>query len=380
MDDNPFVDPTDANPFDDPSIQAVAGSATAVIEVDDNNDNPFHESAASSQPITGNIGRSKAQGAADELRARQAELDRKEAELRRRENALNGGTADRPKNWPPLPTWSPIKACFYHDIEVEIPQDFQMTVRRMYHMWLGYVLTLFVNVCVFLIILFAYSEPSGEVTPTAQAISASTTSKLASSTTISTATTTNTTNSTTPQDDSGPSLSRRRRASGTDSQCIDDSLFYNLVMSIVWFIIFAPASMIWYRAIYKAFRDDSSFQFFLFFFIYFFQLIFHIVQAIGANDMGYGGWLQVFRYMSCNVFCGILLVITAVAFTGNAVMCVMQIMRIHDIYRSTGKTLADAQNEWATGVISNPTVQNHAREFASNVIQEQVNSNLRGSN
>ena len=49
-------------------------------------------------------------------------------------------------NWPPLPSWSPIKPCFYHDISLEIPLDFQKTVRHMYYLWMAYVLCLFINV------------------------------------------------------------------------------------------------------------------------------------------------------------------------------------------------------------------------------------------
>jgi len=134
--------------------------------------------------------------------------------------------------------------------------------------------------------------------------------------------------------------------------------------------------MIWYRSLYKAFRDDSSFQFFLFFFLYFFQLIFHIIQTIGATDMGYGGWLQVFKLMGCNTFAGLVMVITAGLFTFNTVLCFMQIIRVHDVYKASGKTLAQAQSEWASGVISNPTVQTYAREAAGNVIQQEVNRTM----
>ena len=80
MDDNPFVDPTDANPFEDPSIQAVTGSSAtpaAVIEVNDN-ENPFHDSGNSNARVSGDI-----QNATADLRARQAELDKREAELQK---------------------------------------------------------------------------------------------------------------------------------------------------------------------------------------------------------------------------------------------------------------------------------------------------------
>ncbi|KAM6039291.1 secretory carrier-associated membrane protein 3 isoform 1-T1 [Chlamydotis macqueenii] len=78
--------------------------------------------------------------AAAELLKRQEELNRKAEELDRRErelqNAALGSAATRLNNWPPLPSFCPVKPCFYQDIPVEIPADFQKTVSTMYYLWM----------------------------------------------------------------------------------------------------------------------------------------------------------------------------------------------------------------------------------------------------
>lgn len=42
----------------------------------------------------------------------------------------------RKNNWPPLPEKFPVNPCFYHDITVDIPVEFQKTVKIMYYLWM----------------------------------------------------------------------------------------------------------------------------------------------------------------------------------------------------------------------------------------------------
>lgn len=44
--------------------------------------------------------------------------------------------AGRKNNWPPLPEKFPVGPCFYHDIAVDIPVEFQKTVKIMYNLWM----------------------------------------------------------------------------------------------------------------------------------------------------------------------------------------------------------------------------------------------------
>lgn len=42
----------------------------------------------------------------------------------------------RQNNWPPLPSFCPVQPCFFQDISMEIPQEFQKTVSTMYYLWM----------------------------------------------------------------------------------------------------------------------------------------------------------------------------------------------------------------------------------------------------
>lgn len=100
----------------------------------------------------------------EELERKAAELERKEQEFQNRSagRAPNtGGTVFYVKvgtkalvmmvilmwlscfcllvkenNWPPLPSFSPVKPCFYQDFEEEIPEEYRRICKRMYYLWM----------------------------------------------------------------------------------------------------------------------------------------------------------------------------------------------------------------------------------------------------
>ncbi|KAM5256177.1 secretory carrier-associated membrane protein 3 isoform 4-T4 [Ctenodactylus gundi] len=90
-----------------------------------------------------------AAAATAELLKKQEELNRKAEELDRRERELQhvalGGTATRQNNWPPLPSFCPVQPCFFQDISMEIPQEFQKTVSTMYYLWMCNTAALLLN-------------------------------------------------------------------------------------------------------------------------------------------------------------------------------------------------------------------------------------------
>lgn len=72
------------------------------------------------------------------LQRRQDELERKAQELERREQELRNNTSQaRPNNWPPLPAaCCGLQPCFYHDIQLDIPTEFQKIVTNLYRLWI----------------------------------------------------------------------------------------------------------------------------------------------------------------------------------------------------------------------------------------------------
>ncbi|XP_008577992.1 PREDICTED: secretory carrier-associated membrane protein 3 isoform X3 [Galeopterus variegatus] len=173
---NPFSEPGELdNPFQDPAvIQHRPSPQYATLDVynpfETREPPPAHEasaptplppaSAPSLQPSRKlsptepkNYGsystQASAAAATAELLKKQEELNRKAEELDRRERELQhaalGGTATRRNNWPPLPSFCPVQPCFFQDICMEIPQEFQKTVSTMYYLWMCSTLALLLN-------------------------------------------------------------------------------------------------------------------------------------------------------------------------------------------------------------------------------------------
>ncbi|KAL8595766.1 hypothetical protein ACOMHN_012185 [Nucella lapillus] len=406
MESNPFSDPHASNPFSDPSVQQATGAGNAGQRqgmLDDYN--PFAEGgnqtrggaetgggavppprgAGTTQPAIMTPSEEpppySSTGAqkvdTGELQRRQEELEQKAAELQRKENALkNAQGGTRQNNWPPLPKFVPIGPCFYQDFSVDIPLEFQRIVKFVYYLWGFHVLVLFLNVLASLAWFIVDSD------------------------------------------------------GGT-----------TFGLSILWFILFTPCSFIcWYRPLYKAFRSDSSFNFFVFFFVFFFQFCVYIIQCIGITDFTVGiiaglgmvgrnlaaglimifvgiffalqaimsfaalvkldsrrflaacsdrcallfavpsGWINGIRVASkTNVGAGSVMLFVAFFFSIEAVMTILFLIKVHRIYRSTGASFQKAQAEFATGVMRNETVQNAAADAASGAARGAVTGQY-GSN
>ncbi|XP_041648501.1 secretory carrier membrane protein 2, like [Cheilinus undulatus] len=321
FDNNPFADPVDVNPFQDASITQATSGVTENGEfnpfaADVNSEKTIPISATTTQPaiLQTSVEQSAQANAAagqanlikqqEELERKAAELERKEQELQNR-SAGRTHTGEKENNWPPLPSFSPVKPCFYQDFEEEIPEEYRRICKRMYYLWMFHSATLFLNVLACL----AYFTVNSDY--------------------------------------------------GVDFGL---SILWFILFTPVSFVC-------WYRPVYKAFRSDSSFSFFFFFFVFFFQVAVYIIQTVGIPRWGNSGWITAISMIRANLAVAVVMMVVAGFFTVNAVLAVILLKMVHSKYRRTGASFTKAQQEFSTGVLSNRTVQSAAASAASSAAQ-----------
>lgn len=317
-DSNPF----DQNPFQDPAVAKASESQRATQQaLEDynpfaNQNNPQSKPAAiiptnttnTYQPTAQNIDQapptytpsSSQHLDLNAIEKQQDELNRRAAELDRREQMMNSPTGGQEKNFPPTPRWfpKPLQPCFYQDINREIPVEFQKWVRLLFYLWLFHACVLLVNIGAALTVWI--STDKGGTT---------------------------------------------------------------FGFSILYFILFTPLSYIcWFRPAYKGFRSDDSVNFMIFFFIFFLQCIFSVISCFsGEWFCGLILLISIYTGMSAKTaFAAILCTITTAGFIAVAAGDILILMKIHGLYRSTGASFEKAQKEFATGVMANKNVQNAA--------------------
>ncbi|XP_062998269.1 secretory carrier-associated membrane protein 2 [Elgaria multicarinata webbii] len=324
FDTNPFADPVDVNPFQDPSVTQLANANQGGLD----EFNPFSESSrltnagqtvpatqpggpsqpAVLQPSVEPTPQSVASAAQAGLLQQQEELERKAAELDRKERELQNSAAGftpRQNNWPPLPKACPFKPCFYQDFSADIPSDYQRTCRMLYYLWMFHSVTLLLNLLACLAWFTVESERGVE-----------------------------------------------------------------FGLSILWLVLFTPCAFLcWYRPIYKAFRSDSSFSFFVFFFIFLCQIVIYVIQAVGIPRWGNSGWISALSVTGTNLAVSIIMMVVAAFFTVCAVLSLVLLKQVHSLYRRTGASFQRAQEEFSQGILTNRNVQNAAAGAASAAAQ-----------
>ncbi|XP_045251717.1 secretory carrier-associated membrane protein 2 isoform X2 [Macaca fascicularis] len=300
FDTNPFADPVDVNPFQTnaattvPVTQLPGSSQPAVLQPSVEPTQPTPQAAVSAAQAG--------------LLRQQEELDRKAAELERKERELQNTVANLHvrENWPPLPSWCPVKPCFYQDFSTEIPADYQRICKMLYYLWMLHSVTLFLNL-----------------------------------------------------------LACLASFSGDSSKGVDFGL------SILWFLIFTPCAFLcWYRPIYKAFRSDNSFSFFVFFFVFFCQIGIYIIQLVGIPGLGDSGWIAALSTLkNGSLAVSVIMMVVAGFFTLCAVLSVFLLQRVHSLYRRTGASFQQAQEEFSQGIFSSRTFHRAASSAAQGAFQ-----------
>jgi len=326
FDENPFADPSvqhasQANPGQsaasldnyDPFSQqktttAAAGgggdsvSGPAVMSPTQETDPPPPYNRSAQQTVT-----------AADFQRRQEELERKAAELARREEELKASPYNvRANNWPPLPSFMPCQPCFYQDINVDIPVEFQETVKRLYYLWLLhtglYLANLFGTLC----------ELFGG---------------------------------------------------------LDDGSAFGVSLAYVIFFV-PLSFLCWFRPAYKAFKADSSMWFMTFFLIFFAQFCFSVLMALGIRQMGACGLIVAISTFTGgshrdsgptggDYFIGFMLILITTGWIVAPLADFFILTKIHGYYRATGASISKAQAEFTTNVFSNEAVRNAAASAAA---------------
>ncbi|NWI24632.1 SCAM3 protein, partial [Sula dactylatra] len=148
--------------------------------------------------------------------------------------------------------------------------------------------------------------------------------------------------------------------------CVEPSSGSGFGLSILWALLYTPCSFVcWYRPMYKAFRSDSSFNFFVFFFIFFAQNVMYVLQAIGIPNWGFSGWILSLIALRENTAVAVMMILVSLFFTAVAVLGIIMLKKIHSLYRRTGASFQKAQEEFAAGVFSNQAVRTAAASAAA---------------
>ncbi|XP_011693611.1 PREDICTED: secretory carrier-associated membrane protein 5B [Wasmannia auropunctata] len=147
-------------------------------------------------------------------------------------------------------------------------------------------------------------------------------------------------------------------------------------LAILYLILFTPFSfMCWFRPAYRAFKNDSSFNFMVFFFVFFFQLIVTGIQAIGIPGSGTCGIItavSMFDSTAKGIFLGLLMLFVTICFLIAASGDILLLTKIHRIYRTSDASVTKAQQEFATTFLRNEHVQNAASNVAASAVRQQM--------
>jgi len=145
-------------------------------------------------------------------------------------------------------------------------------------------------------------------------------------------------------------------------------------VALLWTFLNVPCSFVcWYRPVYKAFKNDSSFNYMVFFSLFFVQAVITGAYAIGIGTFGSCGWINAATELDRgNEGVAAMMFICGALWTVLCIFMVIILKRTHGIYRMSGASVQKAQGEFARGVMTNKNVQSAAAEAVRGGISAQV--------
>lgn len=314
---NPFSDMKDTNPFSDPSVTHITARGNSDVT---SNFNPFvkEDFSRSDRAPPQEVVRS----ATNELSRQQESLDRAADGVEYWQPNLQTRTvvqSERIKNYPPLPPCCPIRPCFYQDISLDIPSQYQKLVRFHYFYWIAYGILMLVNVTgCFAFFLVAEDKFRGGI---------------------------------------------------------------SFGISIGYFFVFIPCSYVcWFRPIYSAFRTDSSFSFFWYFIVFVAQNVILIVNSLGIFFYGTVGWINGFSCFGAGLIgLGVFMLVIGISFDIVAILGFVLIARVNTQYRHSNASFEQAKRELNQRIV-NGTVFHEQQIYASGFDAESSRNGVQTGN
>jgi hypothetical protein len=152
-----------------------------------------------------------------------------------------------------------------------------------------------------------------------------------------------------------------------------------LLLAIIQLVLLTPcAFLFWFRPVYKAFRDDSSFNFMIFFFVLFLHTIFCFVQTLGLSQYAIGWSNTIDTFKESHPFIALIMLIPTLAFSVAFIAMGVSLFRVHRLYRGAGFSIDKARKEFSEGVMSNRDVQQAANTAARAAAAHAVNQAASG--
>lgn len=255
-----------------------------------------------------------------EFQKRQEELERKAQELQRREDELKNNVPfnSQRNNWPPLPDKFCVQPCFYQDIMVEIPLEFQKVVRLLYYIWMFHTLMYLLNV-VGCLALFC-----------------------------------------------------QRGEGAMFGLSILYAVLFTPASYVCWF---RPV----YKA-FRSDSSFNFMVFFVIFFAQLGASVIQAIGIPSLGTCGFIVALQTIGYKTAgDIAVGVIVLLIGIGFGVAAFGDFLLLVRVSRLYRSTGASFSKARTEFTTGVMSNEHVRGAAGEVVGSAIRAQMGQSASGT-